>query len=137
MKRITISLPPLALAIMGAAWLLHDDPASRPLVCEQLSPGVKHARQCTPAELTRARAAFRWIVESVEPALPPVVMAGVASFIADTGRRKRSTFYRRLNRNDIEGACDEMLAYTSRRGEPDPERAARRGHERALCLTKG
>lgn len=138
MKRKTVIaiLAVIAAALFLAVWL-HDDPEGRPLVCEQISPGVKHAKQCTPRELSRARAAYRWIVENVEPNLSPVVMAGVTSFIEDTGRRKRSTFYRRLSRHDIEGACEEMLAYVNRRGEVDPVRVKRRGHERAMCLTKG
>lgn len=123
-----------SLALIG--WWLYEDPEGRPLVCEQISPGSKYSKQCTPQELTRARAAYRWIVENAPP-LSPVALAGVASFIEDTGRRKRSTFYERLSRNDIDGACDEMLAYTRRRGDTDPVRVKRRTHERAMCLTKG
>lgn len=131
----------LCAAIIGVALLAYrlwpDDNSGRPLVCSQLSPGVKHSRHCTPAELDRVRAAHRWVAQNVASALPPVVMAGVSSFIEDTGRRTRSTFYRRLNRNDIDGACEAMLIYVHRRGEIDPERVKRREHERAMCLTKG
>lgn len=126
----------VAAVFVLISWWLHDDPEGRPLVCEQISPGAKYAKQCTPHELTRARSAYRWIVENAPP-LSPVALAGVASFIEDTGRRKRSTFYDRLSRNDIDGACDEMLAYTRRRGDTDPVRVKRRTNERAMCLTKG
>lgn len=120
-----------------AYWVWPEDESGKPLVCSQLSPGVKHARHCTPAELDRVRAAHRWVAQNVAPALSPVVMAGVSSFIEDTGRRTKSVFYRRLNRNDIDGACEAMLTYVNRRGEIDPERVKRREHERAMCLTKG
>ncbi|MGU3629830.1 lysozyme [Comamonas sp. C24C] len=128
-------------AIVAAALVVYrlwpEDTTGRPLVCAQLSPGVKHAKHCTPAELDRVRAAHRWVAQNVAPALSPVVMAGVSSFVEDTGRRTKSTFYRRLNRNDIDGACEAMLTYVHRRGEIDPERVKRREYERAMCLTKG
>lgn len=136
-RRVIIRILVMAAELLFLGWWLHDDQEGRPLVCEQLSPGAKHARQCRPAELKRAREAYRWIVDNVAPALPFASMAGVVSFIEDTGRRKHSTFYRLLNRNDIEGACDEMLSYINNRGEVDPVRVKRRGHERAMCLTKG
>lgn len=131
-----------ALAVFAAllflGWWLHDDPGGpHPLVCEQIAPGVKHAKTCSPAELTRIRNAYAWIVENIEPPMSLATMAGVASFIEDTGRRKRSTFYRRISRGDIYGACEQMMAHINHRGEPDPKRIERRTHERALCLSKG
>ena len=136
MKRIALFVLAFIAAVISLGVWLHDDPEGKPLVCEQLSPGVKYAKQCTPVELNRARAAFRWIVENAPP-LTPVVLAGVASFIEDTGRRKRTTFFQLLSRHDIEGACEQMLAHINRRGQTDPVRVKRRGHERAMCLTKG
>lgn len=127
----------IVAAVFAAFRFWPESEEGRPLVCSQLSPGVKHARHCTPVELERLRAAHRWVAQNVAPSLPPVVMAGVSSFIEDTGRRTKSTFYRRLNRNDIEGACEAMLTYIHRRGEIDPERVKRREYERAMCLTKG
>lgn len=136
MRRVIIILIAIAAASVFVGWWLHDDPEGKPLVCEQLSPGVTHAKQCTPEELIRAREAFRWIIENAPP-LPSVVLAGVASFIEDTGRRKRTKFFQLLSRHDIEGACEQMLAHINLRGQTDPVRVKRRGHERAMCLTKG
>lgn len=136
MRRLAIIAILLISCTAFLVWWLHDDPDGKPLVCEQLSPGVKHAKQCTPSELNRAREAFRWIIENAPP-LPSVVLAGVASFIEDTGRRKRTKFFQLLSRHDIDGACEQMLAHINRRGQPDPIRVKRRGHERAMCLTKG
>lgn len=135
-RRAIIILLSIAAASVFIAWLMHDEPEGKPLVCEQLSPGVKYSKQCTPSELKRAREAFRWIVDNA-PSLNPVVLAGVASFIEDTGRRKRTTFFQLLSRHDIEGACEQMMAHVNRRGETDLVRVKRRGHERAMCLTKG
>lgn len=136
MKRIVVFVAGLIVSTIFLGLWLHDDPEGMPLVCEQLSPGVKYAKQCTPAELNRAREAFRWIIENAPP-LTTVVLAGVASFIEDTGRRKRTTFFQLLSRHDIEGACEQMMAHVNRRGETDTVRVKRRGHERAMCLTKG
>ena len=131
----------MALAIVGAllflGWWLHDDPGPQPLVCEQIAPGVKHAKPCDPQELQRIRNAYRWVAENVDPPLSIAGMAAVASFIEDTGRHKRTHFYKQLARGDIAGACNRMMAHVNHRGKPDPERIVRRGHERALCLSKG
>lgn len=132
---ILIFLVVASACLLVGKWL-HDDEDARPLVCEQLSPGVKHAKQCSPAELNRARDAYRWIVENAPP-LHPVVLAGITSFVEDTGRRKRTIFFERLSRHDIDGACEQMMAHVSRRGEADPVRVKRRTYERAMCLTKG
>lgn len=135
-NRILLIALALAAGLLFIGWWLHEDPESRPLVCEQISPGVKHARQCTAKELTRVRSAYRWVVDNA-PHISPAPMAGVVSFVVDTGKRKRSIFFARLSRGDIDGACEQMLAYVNRHGEPDQVRIARRQHERALCLTKG
>ena len=136
MRKLFLSAFLAAVVTVGGFWL-YAEPGGKPLVCEQISPGVKHAKRCSPEELKRLRAAYLWVSESVEPTLSGPTMAAVASFIEDTGRRKRTTFYRILNRGDIPGACEQILAYVDRRGEPDPERVKRREHERALCLSKG
>lgn len=119
-----------------ALWL-HNDPGGAPLVCEQVTPGAKYAKSCTANELQRVRSAARWVVENVGPSLPTDAMAGVSSFIEDTGRRKRTVFYQRMSVSDIEEACEAMLKHVRRRGEIDPERVKRREYERAMCLTKG
>lgn len=119
------------------AWWLHDDSEGEPLVCEQVTPGAKYAKSCTANELQRVRNAARWVVENVGPSLPIDAMAGVSSFIEDTGRRKRTMFYQRISVSDIDGACEAMLKHVHRRGEIDPERVKRREYERAMCLTKG
>lgn len=134
-RMLLVSLS-IVVLLLFIGWWLRDDPKGNPLVCEQVSPGVKHAKECTAKELTRVRAAYRWSVEN-SPQLAPSVMAGIASFIEDTGRRKNSTFYQRLSRGDVDGACEQMMAYVNRRGEFDPDRAKRRENERALCLSKG
>lgn len=126
----------LVAGIAFVLWLAHDDPDGKPLVCEQLSPGVEYAKRCNPAELNRVRDSHHWVIEHA-PALSTVALAGVSSFIEDTGRRKRTRFYSMLRRGDIVGACEQMLAHVNRRGEPDPERVKRREYERAMCLSKG
>lgn len=137
-NRILLSALGIVAALLFLGWWLHDDPGgAQPLVCEQIAPGVRHAKACSLAELTRIRNAYAWIVENIAPPLSIATMAGVASFIEDTGRRKRSTFYRLINRGDIYGACEQMMAHIDHRGQPDPERIKRRGHERALCLSRG
>lgn len=135
-NRILLAALAIAVGLLFIGWWLHDDPHGRPLVCEQISPGVKHARQCTAKELSRARNSYRWVLEN-SPHLPPGPMAGISSFIEDTGRRKKTTFMARLSRGDVDGACEQMMAHINRHGEPDPKRIERRTHERALCLTKG
>ena len=135
-NRILIAALAVVAALLFIGWWLHDDPNEEPLVCEQISPGVKHARECTAKQLSRARDAYRWVLQN-SPQMPPTQMAGIVSFIEDTGRSKRTIFYRRLSRGDIDGACEQMLAHINRRGEPDPVRIERRKHERALCLSKG
>ena len=135
-KRFFAACIAMVACIAFALSSMHDEPEGRPLVCEQLSPGVKHAKPCSPAQLNRVRDSHIWVIEHA-PALSTVSLAGIASFIEDTGRRKRSKFYDLLRKGDVAGACDQMMAYSTRHGEPDPERIVRRGHERALCLTKG
>lgn len=135
-KRILLIALAVVAALLFIGWWLHEDPESRPLVCEQISPGVKHARQCTAKELTRVRSAYRWVVDNA-PHISPEPMAGIVSFVVDTGKLKRSTFFARLSRGDIDGACEQMLAYVNRHGEFDPIRAKRRENQRALCLSKG
>lgn len=123
--------------LMFLGWWLHDESAPRPLVCEQIAPGVKYAKPCDPHELQRIRNAYRWVAENIAPPLSIEGMAAIASFIEDTGRHKRTHFYKQLARGDITGACDRMMAHVNHRGKPDPERIVRRGHERALCLSEG
>lgn len=130
----------ILVAVCGAAllaWWLHDEPDGVPLVCEQVTPGAKYAKPCSSNELQRVKNAARWVVENVGPSLSIDAMAGVSSFIEDTGRRKRTVFYQRMSVSDIDGACEAMLKHVHRRGEIDPERIKRREHERAMCLTKG
>lgn len=135
-NRILLTALAVVAGILFLGWWLHEDSEGRPLVCEQISPGVKHARQCTAKELSRARKAYRWVLEN-SMHLSPAPMAGIVSFIDDTGRRKKTTFMARLSRGDVDGACEQMMAHIERHGEPDPERIKRREYERALCLTKG
>lgn len=130
----------VALAVCSAgllAWWMHDDPEGVPLVCEQITPGVEYAKQCSSNELQRVKNAARWVTENVSPSLPVETMAAVSSFIEDTGRRKRTVFYQRISLNDIDGACEAMLSHVRRHGEIDPERVKRRVNERAMCLKKG
>ena len=133
---LMISLAVVA-GLLFIGWWLHDSPGPQPLVCDQIAPGVKYAKPCDPQELQRIRNAYQWVAENIEPTLSIPSMAAVASFIEDTGRHKRTHFYKQLNRGDISGACERMLAHVNRRGKPDPERIVRRGHERALCLSRG
>lgn len=119
------------------AWWWHDEPNGAPLVCEQVTPGATHAKPCTANELQRVKNAARWVAENISPSLSVETMAGVSSFIEDTGRRKRTVFYQRMSVSDIDGACEAMLKHVHRRGEIDPERVKRRENERAMCLTKG
>lgn len=119
------------------AWWLCDEPDGVPLVCEQVTPGAKYAKPCTANELQRVKNAAHWVAENISPSLPVETMAGVSSFIEDTGRRKRTVFYQRMSVSDIDGACEAMLKHVHRRGEIDPERVKRREYERAMCLTKG
>lgn len=135
-NRILLTMLAVLAGILFLGWWMHEDPEGRPLVCEQISPGVKHARQCTAKELSRARKAYRWVLEN-SMHLSPAPMAGVVSFIEDTGRRKTTTFMTRLSRGDVDGACEQMMAHIERHGEPYPKRIERRTHERALCLSKG
>lgn len=136
-NRILLIVLSLAAALLFVGWWLHDDQGPQPLVCEQIAPGVKYAKPCDAQELQRIRNAYRWVAENVEPPLSIAGMAAVASFIEDTGRHKRTNFYKQLARGDVTGACERMMAHVNHLGKPDPERIVRRGHERALCLTKG
>lgn len=136
-NRILLSALAVVAALLFLGWWLHDDSGPRPLVCEQISPGVRHAKPCSPGELKRIRNAYQWVIDNTDAPLSSVAMAGIASFIEGSGRRKRSDFYRRLRRGDIYGACEQMMAHVNHRGKPDPGRIERRKHERALCLSKG
>lgn len=107
-----------------------------PLVCSQISPSIKYARECTAEELKRIRTAHAWIVESFPPTLSRTSSAGIASFVADTGRRKGTEFYRRMSVHDVESACYSMMAHVNYRGELDESREKRRKRERDMCLSK-
>lgn len=136
-NRVLYFLISIIFGLIALAWYMPGDDRGLPIVCSQISPDIKYEKQCTSNTLDRVRESYRWVAVNVYPVLSPTAMAGVASFIEDTGRCKNSEFFRRLSRNDIEGACDKMLSYVHHRGEVDYTRVKRREKERAMCLSKG
>lgn len=135
-KKIVACILCAAASVAFLAWWLASDDESRPLVCEQISPGVKHARECSPAQMRRVRDAHLWVVDNFPATLSRTAIAGVASFIEDSGRRTRTDFYKRMRLHDVDGGCEAMLSHVTRRGEVDPDRVKRRKQEREMCLSK-
>ncbi len=123
------------LIVLWLAW--RPLPGVQPVVCQQIAQGVRHARECRPEELLRVRRAYVRVASNVQITLSPSAMAGLASFLTDGGRLKNTILLRRLNRGDIEGACDDLLRWTQTHGEHDERKAQRRRLERDLCNTKG
>lgn len=136
MKKITVSALCAAAMVAFLAWWLASDDDPRPLVCSQLSPGVKHVRECSPAQLKRVRDAHVWVVDNFPATLSRTAIAGIASFVEDSGRRTWTDFYKRMRLSDVDGGCEAMLSHVTRRGEIDPERVKRRKQEREMCLSK-
>lgn len=133
-----VGLGAMVLLTVGAAWLLTRPlPESQPVVCRQIAPTVLHARECRPEELLRVRRAYVRVASNVQITLSPPAMAGLASFLVDGGRLKNTILLRRLNRGDIDGACDDLLRWTRTHGEHDERKTQRRRLERDLCNTKG
>lgn len=128
----------VVLLSVGAAWLMTRPlSGAQPVVCRQIAPAVRHARECRPEELLRVRRAYMRIARDVQVPMSPASMAGLASFLVDGGRLKNTILLARLNRGDIDGACDDLLRWTRTHGEHDERKAQRRRLERDLCMTKG
>ncbi len=115
------------------------DPRNLPVVCEQNTPGVKHARMCTHNETARVRKALREVVLLIPAPLTMNQRAAFASFMLDTdkGHFSRSVLLQKFNRGDVPGACDEMLHWDKLNGIVDHHKTRRRQLERDLCMTKG
>ncbi len=108
-----------------------------PLVCEQLNPRVKYARQCDAQDLTRIRKAHAKVALEVNPVLAEPTAAALASFVADQGRLKRTIVLDRLNSGDINAACEDLARWNKTKGRIDEDKTIRRERERDLCLTRG
>ena len=114
------------------------DPRGRPVICNQVTPGVLYARACTDAEVRRLKKAIQEAVVQVPLELTMTQQAWLGSFMLDTdvGAFRRSILLRLLAKGDMQSACDELPKWDKLRGIPDPHKAARRQLERKLCLIK-
>lgn len=117
------------------------DPAGISTVCYgetlDVTPGETKTPQECQAMLAIRLGYFAWQVQSVvKVPMKPAMLAALADFSYNTGVAafQRSTMLRKLNSGDSQGACDELLRWTTAKGHVLMGLVRRREAERALCI---
>lgn len=133
------------------------DPVGIPTICEGWTRGVKlgdvatHA-QCDALTMQGIQEAWqifeRWVPAHVRDSMPDSTVAAFLSFIYNAGpgapdvkdgfvylkNGNHSTMLRKLIAGDVAGACRQLPAWASAKGQKLRGLALRRDREMAMCL---
>jgi len=128
----------------GVKYKAYLDPIGIPTVCAGVTgPDVVMGKTYTKQECDtllykHMQPAIKAVNESVKVRLNDYQKASLYSFTYNVGTSafRSSTLLKKLNRNDIPGACDELRRWTYAGGKQWKGLITRREVERQLCYGK-
>ena len=128
----------------GVKYKPYLDPIGVPTVCAGVTGpdvvmGKTYSKQeCDSLLYKHMQPAIKAVDESVKVKLNDYQKASLYSFTYNvgTGAFRSSTLLKKLNRNDITGACDELRRWTYAGGKQWKGLITRREVERQLCYGK-
>lgn len=141
----------LSAAVLLAAPMVSDfegrrlqaylDPVSIPTICDGITKGVQLGQTKTHAEcddllFDELKSVEAQVDQKVKVKLSPQTKAAILSFTYNVGigAFSQSTLLRRLNANDLTGACKELPRWVYAKGIKWPGLVTRRKKEMELCL---
>lgn len=143
-SRLLASALAIALPLVGyyegRSLIAYLDPVGIPTICDGITQGVALGQTRTDdecdalltAELGKAIATVDRLARHEQP---DTRRAALASFVynAGAGAFERSTLLRKLNDEDVAGACAELSRWVYAKGRLLQGLVKRRAAERALC----